>query len=49
MSGFAVFAILWIPFSCALVAAFGYFLVWRDDRVLRRKTDRAAEWGAHRN
>ena len=49
MSGFAIFAILWIPFSCALVAGFAFFLGWLDDRALRRKTDRAAAWGVHRN
>jgi hypothetical protein len=49
MSGFAIFAILWIPFSCALVAGFAFFLGWLEDRAERRKTDRAAEWGANRN
>jgi Flp pilus assembly protein TadG len=49
MDTFAIFAIAWIPFSLALVAGFAYFLVWRDDRALRRRADRAADWGAHKN
>ena len=49
MSAFAIFAIAWIPISVGIIAGFGYWLVWRDDRALRRRTDRAAEWGVHRN
>jgi hypothetical protein len=49
MSAFAIFAIAWIPISVGMVAAFAHWLVWRDDRKLRRRRDRAAAWGVHRN
>jgi ABC-type nickel/cobalt efflux system permease component RcnA len=39
----AVLALAWLFGSLSLVMAFGYFLVWRDDRAERRKAHRAAE------
>jgi hypothetical protein len=37
MSTFGILAILWIPVSVAIVAAFAFFLGWLDDRAIERK------------
>src|SRR6185437_7533494 len=38
------------PFVVFAIALGVYWITgWLDDRALRRKTDRAIEWGVHRN
>lgn len=39
----AALAVGWMFGSLGLVMAFGYFLVWLDDRAERRKEHHAAE------
>lgn len=43
MSENAILALLWLAFATGLIAAFGVFLGWVDDRAERRKARHAAE------
>jgi nitrate reductase NapE component len=36
MISFEILSLLWIVISVAAVAGFAYFIVWRDERKLRR-------------
>ncbi len=43
MNTYDILALAWIPVSVALVIAFAFSLGWIEDRVERRKSQRAAE------
>ena len=42
-------ALGWMVFATGVIAGFAYFVGWLEDRAERRKADRVAEWGVHRN
>ncbi|MGH6727088.1 MAG: hypothetical protein ACREB8_11160 [Pseudolabrys sp.] len=43
MSQNAILALLWLAFATGLIAGFGLFLGWLDDRAQRHRAHHAAE------
>ena len=43
MNTYDILALAWIPVSVTLVIGFAFSLGWIEDRVERRKSQRAAE------